>query len=143
MGKRAWSVVAVLCLAAGCSGGSEEADQGERDAFLPKAAAVCEASAERIAERQAEVDQADAASREAYIAFVAGEVLDAVDALRDLGLPEADAEELDAALDVYEERFTAYEEDPSSVNLSAADDDLRDAAAYMAGYGLAACGGGV
>lgn len=144
MGKRAWTVVAVLLVAAACSGGgTDEVDDDRKEAFLPRAEAVCEETAARIAERQAAVDQADPASREAYISFVAGQVLDAVDALRALGLPDGDADELDAALDVYQDRFGTYQDDPSSVSLSAADEELRDAAAYMAGYGLAACGGGV
>ena len=147
MAKRAWVVAtSLLLLVTACSGGSgddDDADAQAKEAFLPRAEAVCDETAARIAERQTQVDQTDADALQAYVVFVAEQVLLAVEDLRALGLPDADADELEAALDTYEDRFTAFKEDPESVSATSGDEELRDAAAYMAGYGLAACGGGV
>ena len=66
--------------------------------------------------------------------------LEELDRLRDLGYPEDAQEELAAAYDVYEARFTEWRDDPSLVAEGAADPEVVAAGETLADYGLPACG---
>lgn len=120
------------------------ANSPEKEAFLAAADKICKESTDKVNEASAELDtqeEIDDATFEAFLKMAAEESSKQIAAVRDLGFPEADAEELDAAFVTFEEAFAKVAEDPANTLEYTGTPEFDEASAFLTEYGFQECGG--
>lgn len=141
MATRTAAILLTLGLVLGVAACSDDGgDAISKEDYLDQAGAICDETRATIEEAAADLDPDNPNALGEYVSYVSAEVLEELDRLRDLGYPEDAREELAAAYDVYEARFTEWRDDPSLVEQGAADPEVIAAGETLADYGLPACG---
>lgn len=128
------------------AGDDAPSDDGspEKAAFLKAADKICKDSTDKINEQTDGLERSDLddAEMEGFFKMAAEESSKQIAAVRELGLPEADAEELDAAFTVFEEAFAKVSADPSQTLEHTSTPEFQEASEFMIEYGFEQCGGG-
>ncbi|MEZ5178784.1 MAG: hypothetical protein R2746_11040 [Acidimicrobiales bacterium] len=118
-------------------------DSPEKAAFLEAADRICKESGDEIDKKADELDgstDVSDAELEAFFTMAAQETNAQIAAVRALGLPEEDAEELDQAFGVLEEAFAAVAEDPKTLLEATSTPEFEEATTYLNEYGFQECG---
>lgn len=130
---------------ADATGGDDTADSPEKAAFLAAADKICKESTDKINETSSELDSQedfDDAAFEAFLKMAAEESSKQIAAVRALGFPEADADELDAAFTTFEEAFAKVAADPGNTLELTGTPEFDEASTFLTEYGFEECGGG-
>jgi Flp pilus assembly protein TadD len=133
---------ATTTTATGDDTGDEDASP-EKAAFLEAADKICKESTDAINEQTAglESQDLDDAAFEEFLQMAAEESTKQITAVRELGFPEADSEELDAAFTVFEEAFAKVAEDPANTLEYTSTPEFQEASTFLTDYGFEECGG--
>ena len=130
------------------AGDDDAGDDGtspEKAAFLEAADKICKESTDKINETSSELDSQedfDDAAFEAFLKMAAQESTKQIAAVRALGFPEDDADELDAAFTTFEEAFAKVADDPANTLEYTGTPEFDEASTFLTEYGFEECGGG-
>lgn len=130
---------ALLAAAPACSDDEEAVDPGlPKDEYVEQAVALCEAGRASAEEEIADLDTGTTEGQNAYVTTVATQVAETLAEVRELDAPAADAEDLDADLEVVERLARGWAADPTTVS-SAVPADVAAASERLTDYGLGIC----
>lgn len=136
----ALALAAGLTLSTAACGTSDGDDAISKADFIEKADAICKAGDAEIDKAGEDVDGSDAEALNAYFKMAAEKSIAQLDAVRDLGFPEGDADTLEPILDKFEAAFATIVDDPSKAEGLADDPDLEAGSKALEEYGLEECG---
>ena len=115
----------------------------EKAAFLEAADKICKESTDKInAETEGlDAEEFDDAAFEAFLKKAAQESIKQITAVRAIGFPADDADELDAAFTTFEEAFAKVVADPSKTLDYTSTPEFEKASTFLTDYGFEECGG--
>jgi hypothetical protein len=144
-------VMAMGLIAGGCGdddddGGDDGAEALTKEEYLAQGNQICkqgEAELDAVADETFSGGEPDQATLEAFVndALIPN-VQGQIDQLRDLGIPEADEEQVTQILDEAELALQDIKEDPSLAAGQGGEDPFAEVNTKLDEYGLTACGGG-
>lgn len=131
-------IVALALGATACTSDDEPKAMSKAD-FLESADAICKKGSTAVDKASDEVDQDDEAAVEAFVTTASEKTLEQIAAVRELGFPADDADDLEAAFSAYERMFEALAEDPSKIS-EGATPGAKEAQVTLEAYGFEECG---